>query len=77
MRVVKLIWFSLCQMSRMGLAQASAEMVGGETLRSRADAHRDLHRQSGMAIRDELRGAAHRLTGQRAAAPQERITPAE
>jgi len=60
MRLLKLILFSLQQQSRMGLWQASAEMVGGGTLRARADAHRELHRQAGMAVRAEVYGAAAR-----------------
>ena len=71
MQMLKLIWFSFQQMSRMGLAQAGAEMTGGDILRARADTHRELHRQAGMAIRAKVyQGAASALEAARDAAPE-------
>ncbi len=64
MQMLKLIWFSMQQMSRMGLAQAGAEMTGGDVLRARADAHRELHRQTGMAIRAKVYQGAAKGLGQ-------------
>ncbi|MGB0660291.1 MAG: hypothetical protein ACPGNV_08925 [Mangrovicoccus sp.] len=40
---LRLVMFSLNQLSSLGHWYAGAEMFGGDTRRARADAHRGLH----------------------------------
>lgn len=48
---VRLVLFSLRQLSLLGHYQAGAEMFGGETRRARADAYRALQIEASEALR--------------------------
>ncbi len=67
---VRLILFSIRQLSLLGHWQAGAELVGGEVLRHRADRHRYLQIQAAMALRAQLRADLMRLAAFLAALTQ-------
>ncbi|MCV6596611.1 MAG: hypothetical protein OIF40_05940 [Mangrovicoccus sp.] len=57
MQVLKLVLFSLRELSALGYWQAGAEMFGGEERRAYADAHRGLQIAAAEALQERLRPA--------------------
>lgn len=60
MRTLKLILFSLRQLSALGYWQAGAEMFGGDTRRAYADAHRALQIETATLLRQQFVSAVQR-----------------
>ncbi|MCR9089615.1 MAG: hypothetical protein NXH97_23100 [Rhodobacteraceae bacterium] len=56
METLKLILFSLQQLSALGYWQAGAEMLGGDERRAYADAHRALQIMAAEALQEKTLG---------------------
>lgn len=56
METLKLIMFSLQQLSALGYWQAGAEMFGGDDRRAYADAHRALQIMAAEALQQKVHG---------------------
>jgi len=54
METLKLVWFSVRQLSALGYWQAGAEMFGGDDRRAYADAHRGLQIAAAEALQEKL-----------------------
>jgi len=55
MNYLKFAYFTLRNLSRMGLWQAGAELTGSDTLRARANGHARVHAMAQDALHAEVR----------------------